>query len=55
MSKTKLKFYIVALDLQSKKYHVIELWISQANNVLKACENSLEKLMGFLEFKFGKL
>jgi hypothetical protein len=28
MSKTKLKFYIVALDLQSQKYHVIELWAS---------------------------
>jgi hypothetical protein len=34
---------------------VIELWTSQANNVLKACDNSLEKLMGFLEFKYGKL
>ena len=28
MSRTKLKFYIVALDLQIDKYHVLELWRS---------------------------
>ena len=26
MSQTKLKFYIVALDLQVDKFHVLELW-----------------------------
>lgn len=26
MSKTKMKFYVVALDLEFAKFHVIELW-----------------------------
>ena len=37
MSRTKTKFFIVVLDLQKDKYHFIEMWRPQANNVLKAC------------------
>jgi hypothetical protein len=55
MSRTKLKFYIVVLDLESAKFHVIELWRLQANKLLKACGDSIEHLMTFLEFKFGVL
>jgi hypothetical protein len=55
MSRTKTKFYIVALDLEFFKYHVIELFRPQANKILKACDNSLSKLMRFLEFRFGTL
>ena len=53
MSRTKLKFYIVALDLQYAKYHVIELWRAQSEKLLKACGGSSERLMTFLEFKYG--
>lgn len=55
MSNTKLKFYIVALDLEYGKFHVIELWRAQANKLIKACDNSLEKLMTYLEFNYGNL
>jgi hypothetical protein len=55
MSRTKTKFFIVALDLEICKYHVIELFRNQANKILKACENSLLKLMKFLEFRFGTM
>ena len=55
MSRTKTKFFIVALNLEFCKYHVIELFRPQANKILKACENSLSKLMRFLEFRFGTL
>jgi hypothetical protein len=55
MSRNKLKFYIVALDLQYAKFHVIELWRVQANKVIKACGGSSERLMTFLEFKYGNL
>jgi hypothetical protein len=53
MSRTKLKFYIVALDLESGKFHVIELWRVQATKLIKACGESIEHLMTFLEFRFG--
>ena len=55
MSHTKLKFYIVALDLEIGKFHVIELWKTQSNKLIKACDNQLEKLMTYLEFRFGVL
>lgn len=55
MSRTKTKFYIIAIDLEINKYHVIELFRPQANKMIKACENSLQKLMTFLEFRFGTL
>jgi hypothetical protein len=55
MSVLKLKFYIVALDLDSGKYHVIEMWKAQAGKILEACNKSMEKLMEQLEFKYGKL
>ena len=55
MSGVKLKFYIVALDLEFGKYHVIEMWKSQAKKILNACSKSMEQLMTFLEFRYGKL
>jgi hypothetical protein len=55
MSRTKTKFFVIALDLEIFKYHVIEMFRPQANKILKACENSLSKLMTFLEFRFGTL
>ena len=55
MSQAKLKFYIIAVDMKTGKYHVIELWLSQAKNVVRACNGDLHTLMTYLEFKFGKL
>ena len=55
MSRTKTKFYIVAIDMEFFKYHVLELYRPQANKILKGCDNSLMKLMTFLEFRFGTL
>jgi len=55
MSRTKTKFYIVAVDLETFKYHVIELFRFQANKIIKAVDNNLIRLMEFLEFKFGTL
>lgn len=55
MSRTKIKFYIVAVDLQIFKYHVIELYRAQANKIILACNNNLVKLMSSLHFKFGVL
>lgn len=37
MSNTKTKFYIVALDLETDRYSVIELFRPQANKIIKAC------------------
>jgi hypothetical protein len=55
MSKTKLKFFIVVLELEIGKFHVIEMWKLQANKLIKACGDSIEHLMTYLEFKFGVL
>lgn len=55
MSRTKIKFYIVAVDLQIFKYHVIELFRAQANKILLACDNNLYRFMSSLQFKFGVL
>lgn len=55
MSTTNMKFYIVALELETNAFHVIELWRAQANKLLKACGNSYEKLTTYLEFKFGTM
>ena len=55
MSMIKSKFYIVALDLYANRYHVIELWMQQAQKLVKACDQDLEKLMKMLDFKLGKL
>ena len=39
MSKTKLKFYIIALDMAIVKYHCIDLWQVQADKILSAAGN----------------
>ena len=41
ISRTKVKFYIVAVDLQSFKYHVVDLFRHQANKMIKAVDNNL--------------
>lgn len=62
MSYTKTKFYIVALDLETNRYNVIELFRPQANKIIKACTslngakaNDFQHLMTYLQFKYGKL
>ena len=55
MSRNKLKFFIIGLELATGEYHLVEMWRAQANNVIKACDNNLQKLMTFLEFRFGKM
>ena len=55
MSIFKNKFYIVALDLYANQFHVIDLWLQQAQKIVKACDNELEKVMKMLDFKLGKL
>ena len=55
MSRSKCKFHILAIDLETDKHHYIEMWRVQAKNVLRACDNNLSKLMTFLEFRYGKL
>jgi hypothetical protein len=55
MSRTKVKFYIVAVDLLTFKYHVVELFRQQANKMIKAVDNNLQSLMSFLEFRYGSL
>lgn len=55
MSIVKSKFFIVALDLFADKFHVVELWLPQAQKIVKACDDDLEKVMKMLDFKLGKL
>lgn len=55
MSRNKLKFFIIGLELATGQWHLIEMWRAQANNVIKGCDNNLQKLMTFLEFRYGKL
>ena len=55
MSMFRSKFYIVALDLFADRFHVVELWLPQAQKMVKACDNDLEKVMKMLDFKLGKL
>ena len=55
MAMLKNKFYIIALDLFSSKFHVVELWMQQAQKLVRACDNDLEKVMKMLDFKLGKL
>jgi len=55
MSMHRSKFYIVALDLYADKFHTIELWLPQAQKIVKACDSELEKVMKMLDFKLGKL
>lgn len=55
MSRSKCKFHILAIDLETDKHHYIEMWRAQAKNVIKACDDNLSKLMTFLEFRYGKL
>lgn len=54
-SMTKNKFFILVIDLFSGQYHVLDLWNTQAQKLLKACDQDLEKLMKMLDFKLGKL
>ena len=55
MSIVKSKFFIVALDLYADKFHVVELWLPQAQKIVKACDDDLEKVMKMLDFKLGRL
>lgn len=55
ISRTKVKFYIVAVDLLTFKYHVVEMFRHQANKMIKAVDNNLQTLVSFLEFRYGTL
>lgn len=55
MSLLKQRFYIVALDLFAQRYHVVDLWLQQAQKIVRACDNDLEKLMKMIDFKCGKM
>lgn len=50
-SRTEKRFYIIAHELDQNKFHVIELFRSQANKLLRVCESDLEKVMRLLDFK----
>ena len=54
-SRTDKKFFVVAWELNQNRYHVIELFRSQANKLLHVCDSDLEKVMRLLEFKSDKL
>ena len=55
MSRSKTKFWIVAVDLETGKYSVVEMFRVQAEKILRAVDNSLSTLMRYLEFRFGTL
>ena len=55
MSRRKTKFWIIAVDLLTGKYSVIELFRVQAEKILRAVDNSLSTLMRYLEFRYGTL
>ena len=55
LSQTKLKFYIVAYDLQHQKTHFIDLYRAQAQKLIKACDSDFDKLAQNIEFKCDKL
>lgn len=55
MSRSKTKFWIIAVDLLTGKYSVIELFRVQAEKILRAVDNSLSTLMRYLEFRYGTL
>ena len=55
MSRNKTRFWIIAVDLVTHKYSVLELFRVQADKILKAVDNSLNMLMKYLEFRFGTL
>ena len=45
ISRTKCKFYIIGVDLFQFKFSIIDLYRAQANKILRACDNSLHKLI----------
>jgi hypothetical protein len=55
MSTLKSKFFIVALDMYANQFHIVELWLQQAQKIVKACDSDLEKVMKMLDFKLGKM
>jgi hypothetical protein len=54
-SRTDKHFFIMAWDIVSNRYHVIDLHRQQANKLLKVCDSDLERIMKMLDFKLGKL
>lgn len=55
ISKTKKKFFIVAVDLLKCEYHAIDVFMNQANKMLKAVDYDPQSLVSFLEFRHDKL
>jgi len=54
MSKKDTRFYILALDLFSDKFHIIELYTQQAKKLAQACDGHLDRIMKLLDFKSGR-
>ena len=55
MSRNKTKFWVVAVDLATFRFSVLEIFKAQADKILKAIDNSLSMLMRYLEFRYGTL
>jgi hypothetical protein len=55
MSQTKTKFFIVVFDLLKEKFFYVQLFTAQAKKILRACDNSFEKVMKLLDFKINRL
>ncbi|CDW78144.1 UNKNOWN [Stylonychia lemnae] len=55
ISKAKNKFYVVQFIPEFNKYNVIEMFKIQGKKLMNACQNSYEKLMDLLQYKYDKL
>ena len=55
MSRNKTKFWVVAVDLATFRFSVLEIFKAQADKILKAIDNSLSMFMRYLEFRYGTL
>ena len=55
MSRYNSRFYILTYDMYADQFHVLELFQSQANKLLRACDGHFEKVMKLLDFAGGKM
>ena len=55
ISKNKHKFFIVAMNMINNAYHKLQLYRVQAKKLMRAFDQSFQKLISQLDFKFGKL
>jgi hypothetical protein len=55
MSRYNNKFFILAYDMFTDKYHCVEMHQHQATKLLKACDETFENVMKLLDFHLGKM